>query len=158
VDEDRERYVEDFGLLLERFGLPRMVGRVLGVLLVSEAPEHSAEDLAGVLRASRGSISSATRTLVQMGLVERRTRPGERRDYFRVGPGAWDKIMYREMESLSIFREMAERGLSLMNSASPQTRQGWEEMCDLYAFWEMEMPTVLERWKQDRMERAARRR
>jgi DNA-binding transcriptional regulator GbsR (MarR family) len=64
VDEGRERYVEDFGLLLERFGLPRMVGRVLGVLLVSEAPEHSAEDLAGVLQASRGSISSATRTLV----------------------------------------------------------------------------------------------
>ena len=53
---------------------------------------------------------------------------------------------------------MAERGLSLMNSASPQTRQGLEEMRDLYAFWEMEMPTVLERWKQDRMERAARRR
>jgi DNA-binding transcriptional regulator GbsR (MarR family) len=80
VDEDRERYVEDFGILIGEFGLPRMVGRVLGALLVSDPPERAAKELAEALRASRGSISSATRTLVQLGLVERRTRTGERRD------------------------------------------------------------------------------
>ena len=69
VREDQLRYVEDFGLLFEQFGKPRMVGRVLGVLLVSGWEEHSAEELADILRASRGSISSATRTLVQSGLV-----------------------------------------------------------------------------------------
>ena len=148
VDEDRERYVEDFGVLIGGFGLPRMVGRVLGALLISDPPERSAEELAEVLQASRGSISSATRVLVQMGLVERRPRPGERRDYFRVKPGTWDELMHRELEALPTFRQMAERGLALMDSGDPEARRGLEEMRDFYAYWEKELPAVLKRWEQ----------
>jgi DNA-binding MarR family transcriptional regulator len=148
VDEDREHYVEEFGILVGEFGLSRMVGRVLGALLVSDPPERSAEELAEALRVSRGSISSATRTLVQMGLVERRARPGERRDYFRIKLGAWDELVHRELEALSTFRQMAERGLLLMRSGNPQAKRGLEEMRDLYAFWERELPAILKRWEQ----------
>ena len=149
MEEDREKYVEDFGVLIEEFGLPRMVGRVLGVLLISDPPELSAEELAGVLRASRGSISSATRTLGQIGLIERGARPGERRDYFRVKPGVWSELMQRELEVLPTFRRMAERGLGLVNSGNPEARRGLEEMRDFYAYWEKEMPAVLERWEKN---------
>jgi DNA-binding transcriptional regulator GbsR (MarR family) len=149
LDEDRERYVEDFGILFGQFGLPRMVGRVLGTLLVSDPPERSAEELAEALKASRGSISSATRSLVQMGLVERRGRPGERRDYFRVKPGAWREIMRRELGALSTFRRMAERGLTLMDSGNPEAKRGLQEMRDLYAYWEREFPAVLKRWEKE---------
>lgn len=155
MDEDRASYAEDFGLLFEGFGLPRMVGRVLGVLLVSEEPELSAEELAEALRASRGSISSSTRTLIQMGLVQRRTRPGERRDYFRMKPGAWDELMRRELESISRFRQMAERGLGIANPDSPEARRNLEEMREFYAYWERELPAVLERWERDRKEEAS---
>lgn len=149
--EDQLRYVEDFGLLLEHFGKPRMVGRVLGVLLVSGVQEHSAEELADLLRASRGSISSATRTLVQSGLVQRVSRPGERRDYFRVRPGAWNELMRERMTQVYAMREMAERGLSvldLVDPDEPEARRGLEEMRDFYAYWERELPAVLERWEQ----------
>lgn len=149
MDDERVGYVEDFGLLFEGFGLPRMVGRVLGVLLISEEPEFSAEELAEALRASRGSISSATRTLVAMGLVQRRTRPGQRRDYFRMKPGAWDELMRRELETLSRFRQMAERGLGITNS-NGAARRNLEEMREFYAYWEKELPAVLERWEEDK--------
>jgi predicted transcriptional regulator len=148
VGEDWERYVEDFGVLIGEFGLPRMVGRVLGALLVSDPPERSAEELAEALRASRGAISSSTRTLVQMGLVERRARPGERRDYFRIKFGAWDELMHRELEALSTFRQMAERGLMIMDHSNPEAKLGLQEMRDFYAYWEREMPAVLKRWEQ----------
>jgi predicted transcriptional regulator len=133
--------------LIGQYGLPRMVGRVLGVLLVSDPPERTAEELAGALRASRGSISSATRTLVHMGLVERRARSGERRDYFLVKPGTWDEFMQRELEALRAFRRMAERGLGLMDPGNPEARRSLEEMRDFYAYWEEELPALLERWE-----------
>ena len=71
-----ERFVEELGVLLElEAGAPRMVGRVLGWLLVCEPPEQSAAELAERLQASRGSISAATRLLLRMGMIERvRTR------------------------------------------------------------------------------------
>ena len=147
MDEDLERYVEDFGLLFGQFGLSRMLGRVLGALMISDPPERSAEELAEVLGASRGSISTATRSLIQMSLVQRWSRPGERRDYFRIRPGAWHEIMRREMEALGGFREIAERGLELLDSKEPGARRNLEEMRDFYAYWEREMPAVLERWE-----------
>ncbi|HZF59650.1 MAG TPA: MarR family transcriptional regulator [Rubrobacter sp.] len=149
LDEERGRYVEEFGLLFEQFGLSRMLGRVLGVLMISDPPERSAVELAEELGASRGSISQTTRSLIQMSLVQRWSRPGERRDYFRIKPGAWHEIMRREMEALGGFREMAERGLDLLDSRDPAARRSLEEMRDFYAYWEKEMPSVLERWENE---------
>lgn len=155
MDEDRASYVEDFGLMFEGFGLPRMVGRVLGALLISDPPELSAEELAEALQASRGSISSATRSLIGMGLVQRLTKRGERRDYFRMKPGAWDELMRRELESLARFRQMAERGLDIASSDSPEARLNLEEMREFYAYWEREMPAVLKRWEEDKKKEAS---
>ncbi|HET7269693.1 MAG TPA: MarR family transcriptional regulator [Rubrobacter sp.] len=149
MDEERRRYVEEFGLLFGQFGLSRMLGRVLGVLMISDPPERSAEELAEELGASRGSISQTTRSLIQMSLVQRWSRPGERRDYFRIKPGAWHEIMRREMEALGDFRKMAERGLDLLDSEDPYARRSLEEMRDFYTYWEREMPTVLDRWEQE---------
>jgi DNA-binding transcriptional regulator GbsR (MarR family) len=149
LDEERRRYVEEFGLLFGQFGLSRMLGRVLGVLMISDPPDRSAEELAEELGASRGSISQTTRSLIQMSLVQRRSRPGQRRDYFRIRPGAWHEIMRREMEALGGFRKTAERGLELLDSEDPAARRSLEEMRDFYAYWEKEMPVVLERWERE---------
>lgn len=153
MDEARLQYVEDFGVLFEQAGGSRMLGRVLGALLISDPPELSAEELARELKASRGSISQATRTLVQMGMVRRLTRPGERRDYFRVRPHAWQETTRQQMSLIGVFQEMAERGLKLLNSDNPEARDGLEEMRDFYAFWEKELPAVLERWDQEKARR-----
>ena len=147
LDEERKRYVEDFGLLFGQFGLSRMFGRVLGVLMISDPLGLSAGELADALGASRGSISQTTRSLIQMGLVQRWSKPGERRDYFRVKPDAWHEIMRREMESLGGFRKTAERGLELLDSGDPEARRSLEEMRDFYAYWEEEMPAVLDKWE-----------
>ena len=149
LDEERRSYVEEFGLLFGQFGLSRMLGRVLGVLMISDPPERSAEELVEALGASRGSISQTTRSLIQMGLVQRRSKPGERRDYFRIKPGAWGGIMRREMEALGGFRETAERGLELLDSEDPGARRSLEEMRDFYAYWEKAMPAVLEQWEME---------
>ena len=154
VDEERVRYVEEFRLLFGQFGLSRMLGRVLGVLMISDPPERSAEELAEELGASRGSISQTTRSLIQMSLVQRWSRPGERRDYFRIKPGAWHEIMRREMEALGDFRKIAERGLDLIDSEDPAARRSLEEMRDFYAYWEKEMPAVLHRWEKESRERS----
>lgn len=54
LEQAKLEYIEEAGLLLERFGLPRMTGRVLGALLLAEPLEQTAEELAATLQASRG--------------------------------------------------------------------------------------------------------
>lgn len=143
----QQEYVEDLGIFFERFGLPRAVGRVLGVLLLRPR-EHSAEELANLLQASRGSISQATRALVEWGLIRRGSKPGQRRDYFSLQSGAWGQVLRREVEWLAVFRQMAERGMSLVNSDAPEDRRNLEEMRDLFVYLEREYPALLDRWEQ----------
>jgi DNA-binding transcriptional regulator GbsR (MarR family) len=125
-----------------------MSGRVLGWLLVCDPPQQSFGEITEVLQASKGSISSATRMLTTMGLIERTAQPGDRRDFFRIRPGAWADVLRLKLEGIVVFRELAERGLKLLEDESPETRQRLLEMHALYAFFEREMPQMFERWNQ----------
>jgi DNA-binding transcriptional regulator GbsR (MarR family) len=145
---ERLEFVEEVGLFFERGGLTRMAGRMLGWLLVCDPPHQSMNELAEALQASKGSISGTARFLIQVGLVERLSLPGERRDYFRIPRGAWLHVTQNKMNEITRIRELAERGLTLLDSDDPDHRERLEHMRDMYAFFEDEIPRLLERWEQ----------
>lgn len=155
MDEDQQHFVEEFGLALERVGLPRMVGRVWGYLLISDPPHQSAEELAKALQASRGSMSTTTRSLMQMGLIDKVSFPGERRDYFRIRPGVWVDLLEQRAKIVSDWRQLAERGLEIMDPKDPDARRRLQEMHDVMAFYERELPALTERWRREGMKGTA---
>lgn len=151
LDEERREYVEGFATFWAGFGLPRVQGRVMGLLLVSDPPERTAEEIAGALGVSRGSVSGATRSLVRLGIVERGRRPGEKKDYFRARAD-WSELVRQQAGTYATFRSLAERGLGVMEGASPRSRRALEEVRSLYGYLEREMPRLLERWVRERGE------
>jgi DNA-binding transcriptional regulator GbsR (MarR family) len=70
-------------------GLPRMAGRVLGELLICDPPAQSLTDLCDILQASKSSVSTTTRLLTEMGLIERVALPVPRQVYFQFKSGGW---------------------------------------------------------------------
>ncbi len=146
-------FVEEFGLFFEQSGLPRMAGRIQGWLLLSNPPHQSINELAETLMASKGSISTMTRLLIQIGLIERISLPGVRHVYFRIRPGALQHLLGQKVEAITKLRQLAERGLELLEGKASLTRQGLEEMRDMYTFFEREFPALLERWEQEREKR-----
>lgn len=151
-DEDAVRraklhYAEDFGLAFEKEGMPRMAGRILGWMLVAETPHHSLQELAEVLRASKGSISNMTRYLMQLDVIERVALPGHRRDYVQIKSGSWFFMPHQWVETVTNVRELAERGLELLTDKDSDAKERLGEMLGLYAFLEEEFPALLERWE-----------
>ena len=144
------QFVENIGLLFEQLGGTRMEGRVMGWLLICEPPQQSAGELAEALMASKGSISTATRQLIQMGVVERVSLPGKRRDYFLIKRDGMDKLIYRRMAVMTEFRRLFEQGIELLRGKSPESRERLEIIHGMYAFFEREMPSLMERWEQER--------
>jgi DNA-binding transcriptional regulator GbsR (MarR family) len=140
-------FIEDMGIIFEAFGLTRMEGRLLGALLVADPPEQAAENLADTLQASRGSISGAVRRLEAIKLVRRSSKPGERKDFFRVVPGAWNKIMYDRAAATRTLRELMERGLVSVQDCSPATQANLEEALSFYQFWEDSFNLLLRHWQ-----------
>ena len=147
--QEETHFVEDMGLLFEQGGHPRMAGRILGWLLISDPPYQSATELADVLQASKGSISTMTRLLLQMGLIERVAMPRNRHDYFRLRLGAWSEYIRQTVYELKAMRELAERGLKLTENRDPVLQERLREARDIYAYLEREYPLLLEKWERE---------
>ena len=146
MTDERLAFVEEFGVMFERMGSTRMLGRVWGALMVADPPEMTAEELAAFLRASRGSISQATRQLIEIGVVQRVSRTGVRRDYFRVRPNAWKEAFRREQESIAHMEQLFRRGLNAMAGGSDEARRALEESIRFTEFWQAEMASIFARW------------
>jgi DNA-binding transcriptional regulator GbsR (MarR family) len=144
---EQMQFVEEVGLMFEMVGLPRMSGRIFGWLLISAPPQQSHGELAEVLQASKGSISTMTRLLIQIGLIERVSLPGKRRDYFQIKPNSWSQMTKQRLAQVTAFRQLAERGLLMMEGSSPELKARLKEMRDLHAFMERELPLLHQRWE-----------
>ena len=147
---EEQQFVEEVGIVFEQTGMPRMAGRIIGWLLISDPPHQSTGQLAEALMASKGSISTMTRLLIQIGLIERLSLPGVRRDYFRLRSDAWQHMIRRGLEDeIKMVKQLAERGLELLADKTPLTRKWLEEMRNAYTFLEREFPVLLERWEKE---------
>jgi len=150
TDEAQLRYIEELALHYEQAGQSRAAGRVLGWLLLCDPPHQTMDDLVKALHISKSSVSTATRQLIQVGLIERVSLPGERRDFYRIGPGIWTRTMQSGLVQITTLRQLAEKGLALLSEESPERRQRLQEMRDMYAFFEREMPLLLAQWEAER--------
>ncbi|MCF6524513.1 GbsR/MarR family transcriptional regulator [Streptomyces sp. JJ36] len=142
-------FVEAVAFQFEQQGLLRMAGRAVGWLLICEPEDQSLGEIAGALSVSVGSVSSALRHLVPGGLVERFSRPGERRDRYRLNAQAWFAHAMGQVSRYGEFRRVTERGLRLLAEEPRPRSRRLQEMHDFYEWLEREMPLVWSRWEQE---------
>jgi DNA-binding transcriptional regulator GbsR (MarR family) len=133
--DSKGAFIEAFGVAMASQGLPRNAGRVLGALLVADPPEQTAEALAASLTASRGSISTMTRLLEGVGILERVSKPGERRHYYRVRRGGLARATAQRVHGMRAMADLAQRGLRLLEGERPEARHALEELSDFYTYW-----------------------
>ena len=144
------QFAEEVGIAFEQTGLPRMAGRILGWLLISDSPHQSMEQLTSALKASKGSISTTTRLLIHHGLIERISLPGVRHDFFRLRSDTWQHMIGRGLTGeIRMFRQLAERGLGLIGETTTANSKWLKDMLNVYTFLEQEFPALLERWERE---------
>jgi DNA-binding transcriptional regulator GbsR (MarR family) len=148
---EEKHFIEDISLFFEQMGLPRIAGRILGVLLISDPPEQSINDLCEVLQTSKSSISTNTRLLTETGLIERAASPIPRRIYFRFKPGGWLVFMRQRMKLISEIHQIAERGLEMLRDRGPDLRERLQEAHDVFSMYEEHFTALLERFESQYM-------
>ncbi|MFE2045774.1 GbsR/MarR family transcriptional regulator [Streptomyces sp. NPDC059477] len=131
--------------------VPRMAGRMLGLLLITEEPQLSSKDLVTRLGASAATVSTMGRLLINLGLIERTVSPETRRDLFTIAPNAWVGV-YRDGERyISEILDLLDHALA--DPALTDTpRARIREMYNLYAFLWAEIPDLVSRYEQWRAE------
>jgi DNA-binding transcriptional regulator GbsR (MarR family) len=155
MDAQTASFIERMGLALESDGLPRIAGRIFGLLLVSE-DARSLDDLACELRVSKGSISTNARLLEQRGVLEQMSRPADRRDYYRVPPDLFSHTMAQRLARWQRFHEAIGAARTSLPIRSREVVERLEEYEEAYAFMSQVISEALARWRVTRGERRSR--
>jgi len=146
ISPEMRQFIESVGQYFERYALPRIGGRILGLLLVAQR-ELSLDDIASTLQVSRASVSTNIRLILVIGLGELVTRPGDRRDYYRFSPHAWEQGLEADIEGTVALRRLAERGLAAAQKSESTAHQHLAELIEFCDFVLEDRRTSLVRWK-----------
>ncbi len=139
------KFIENMGLHFEEYGVPRIGGRILGLLMAAARP-ISSEEIAEVLDASRSSVSTNLRTLLMTGLADRVSLPGERSDYYVASDEIWQVILEIRLDQIKTLREMAEEGLEGIQDHNP-ARARLEEITAWTDMVEKAYEGILHSWQ-----------
>lgn len=134
-----------------QYGMPPMVGRVAGWLLICDPPEQTAGEIAQALHASRSAVAGAVEMLESFSFARRRRTPGERADRISINPEAGAQ----GIESPAEFGAMAalvRHGLEVLADAPPERRARLLEVRAFYDWLIERMPAIAAEWKARREE------
>lgn len=151
LNAEQRQFIERVGLYFAQYHLSRIGGRLLGLLLLSERPLGLGE-MADTLGVSRASVSTTIRTTADFGLTELVSLPGDRRDYYRVGPEAWTQGLEARIAGTRQLRRIAEQGL-MATTPTGATTAHLRELLDFCDFTIAEQIASLERWRARRVVR-----
>lgn len=146
MDQEKE-FIEEFALYFERSGFMRMAGRILAWLLICDPAHQTLAGLVEVLQASKSSVSTSARHLMQAGFVERVSFPGERRDYYRLRADFCSMSYERFVTRIDGLAKMTGKGLALLEGSPQKRLERLAEAHDIFLFMKQEMPMLLEQWK-----------
>ena len=87
--EAKQKFIEAWGKLGSEWGINRTMAQVHALLLITPE-ELTTEEIMETLQISRGNANMTLRDLISWGLVEKRHKPGERKEYFYADKDTWN--------------------------------------------------------------------
>ncbi len=85
----KEQFINTWGELGCNWGICRTMGHIHALLLISPGL-MSAEEIMIDLKISRGNANMNLRALIDWGLVYRKSKPGERKDFYEAEKDFWN--------------------------------------------------------------------
>lgn len=88
LEEARQQFISSWGAFGTHWGINRTMAQMHALLMISADP-LTQDDIMEQLNISRGNANMNIRELVDWGLVDRVTIPGERKEYFIAEKDIW---------------------------------------------------------------------
>lgn len=90
-EEAKEQFIQAWGTLGSNWGINRTMAQIHALLLMSPDP-LTTEDIRIELDISSGNANMNLRALMDWGLVHKKLKPGERKEYFVAEKDMWEVV------------------------------------------------------------------
>ncbi len=151
----KQEFIQDYGLGYQSFGLPKLMGQVVGLLLYHGDP-LSLDDITNELQVSKGPVSQIMRRLREHNLVRRVWVPGSRRDFYEAEPDIFGQAFanHAKLQSQNLF--LARKYTTLIQEGKSGLPESFAarmaEMDRFYTLMNKHLMNFLSEWKAERGE------
>ncbi|NOY38346.1 MAG: MarR family transcriptional regulator [Chlorobi bacterium] len=116
-------HAEEMGRIFEKMGFTPMQGRILAYLAAVAGGTQSFEEILQFFNTSKSTVSNSLNYLLSAGLIDYKTRIGERKRYFFLTsrfPVAYIRL---QLDLINAFKEQAYKSLTTQSVQNPQSNQ-----------------------------------
>jgi DNA-binding MarR family transcriptional regulator len=129
--------------------MARMPARVMMALVGSPDAGYTAAELGERLGVSAAAVSGAVRYLVSMRLIQRVSRPGDRRDRYDLTDDAWHGMLTANTPLYASLADHMDR-IADDNSDAPLSVARARNTADFLRFLAARMPSLIDEWEAGR--------
>jgi len=140
---------EQAAAMLAAAGMARMPARVMMALVGSPDEGYTAAELADRLGVSPAAVSGAVRYLVSMRLIQRLSRPGDRRDRYDLTDDAWSGMITSNAPLYAALAAHMET-IADENADAPISVARAREIADFLRYLTERMPQLADEWRAER--------
>ncbi|WP_162425737.1 GbsR/MarR family transcriptional regulator [Pontibacter pudoricolor] len=141
--------IEEFGVYQENNGFQPAVARVMGILLVSDKPELTFEEISETLNISKSATSNALNMLLNTGHIEYTTFSGDRKRYFRIKSSNWRDTFNKKMEDLGELNHILKRVLDVRKRDNPVYDEKLQNFISFLDYLKTQLPNLIEQWEKE---------
>lgn len=140
---------EQAAALLTAAGMARMPARVMMALVGSPDDGYTAAELGERLGVSPAAVSGAVRYLVSMRLIQRVSRPGERRDRYDLVDDAWAGMITANAPMYAALAGAMD-DIADENPDAPASVARARDVADFLRYLAERMPRLADEWRAER--------
>ena len=149
----KQSVIKNFGVAYRAFGLSKLMGHIVALLIYSPEP-ISLDEIAKSLHRSKGPVSQILRRLRDRDLVRRVWQPTSRKDFYEIQPDIFE-IAFRN--NLELVRSNKRLALQIKSIADKEKsakldnlRERMVEMEKFYEIMEKHHTSFLKEWTKER--------
>jgi len=133
----KQEFIQDFGEAYQLFGLPKLMGRIVGLLLYVNRP-ISLDEITSQLNVSKGPVSQIIRRLRDHNLIQRIWVPGDRKDYYQPEADIFGNAFKNHIGLMKRNLELAQKyQAKLKSSKEEENAQFKERIEEMHQFYKM---------------------
>lgn len=144
---EQKKLIEKIGVYMEHAGSAPVEGRISALLLVSDEPELSFEDIHETLGISKSAASNTINVLLTTNKIDYITKHGDRKRYFRTRLEKWESDFGKNVEASLYISDLMKEVLALRPKTSKEFNNKLKSFIDFLEFLKKEIPVLLKKWQ-----------
>ena len=149
----KHEVIKNFGVAYRAFGLSKLMGHIVALLIHSPVP-ISLEEIAKSLHRSKGQVSQIMRRLRDRNLIRRVWQPTSRKDFYEINPEIFENAYRNNLELVKSNTRLARQLKSVVskekNTNLETLKLRLTEMERFYEIMEKHHENFLKEWSKER--------